>query len=277
MATGNPLLINARFRSCGGSRCVSAPEGCLGPSLINVLLCQPLTFSSSNVSTVVHFLVRYLFLNCLPIQCHLWNMKGEWVRKSCGKSKFNEWHSREGKQSTNGIINFRLKQLFCRRVKRWINEKVYACALNDKLIHHQIHCSLFRFRQKTRERNVKFIVEQQKKEKKAKARDDLIENIWRWNFSSLFASLSSVFIVHSSLHNCHWLTSQPSRSSRSRNSRDLLSKCLWFISVDFTYGCCCCCWMFWKSGSLELIWLTSAKTQPDDDRNRRFLLIFSSL
>jgi hypothetical protein len=50
------------------------------------------------------------------------------------------------------------------------------------------------------------------------ARDDLIENIWLWNFSLRLAystpspvviviiaqpSTVSVFLVHSSLHNCH--------------------------------------------------------------------------
>lgn len=37
--------------------------------------------------------------------------------------------------------------------------------------------------------------------RKPNARDDLIENIWQRNFSTISVS---VLLVHSSLHNCHW-------------------------------------------------------------------------
>ena len=57
-----------------------------------------LTFGTSNTSTVVHFLFRYFFFDCLPVKCHLWKVRTRtrrWVSGNlCGKFEFNLSHRR---------------------------------------------------------------------------------------------------------------------------------------------------------------------------------------
>lgn len=200
---------------CGGSRCVSAPESCLGPSLINVLLCQPLTFSPSNVSTVVHFLVRYLFLNCLPIQCHLWNMgdrkkEMERVRKSCGNSSLMS----DILEKANGIINIRLKQLFA---VVWNDELMKRCThvhwtTNWFITLHIVEFTfrVFRFHQKTmKKRKVQRWNNGRRKRRQKR------ETIWLktsgggiFLLCSLRSRLFSSFIVHYTIA-IDWLCSHP--------------------------------------------------------------------
>lgn len=70
----------------------------------------------------------------------------------------------------------------------------------------------------------------------------------------------TVFIVHSSLHNCHWLTLQSYRS-RSTNSRDQLRKCLWFIILSSSRWVCFK--NIWKSQSrYDMVNISEKKSIP---------------
>lgn len=66
----------------------------------------------------------------------------------------------------------------------------------------------------------------------------LMENIWRRNAFALRVFSVFSFIVHSSLHNCHWLTLQPSRSRTAEicwaNVDDLFGFC---AALCFEFGC----------------------------------------
>lgn len=143
--------------------------------------------------------------------------------------------SREG---TNGIINFRLDAIrdgfkgvrMC--IKRWINESIRA------------------------ER----VLSRARAERRGSTEgNQMRETIWLKTSGDgilFILSLSlSVFIVHSSLHNCHWLTLLllPSRSA------DLASKCLWFII--FLSDC------RWMSGSLRSRWLASSAVRDSLDNS----------
>lgn len=139
---------------------------------------------------------------------------------------------------------------------------MYACACNDKLIRQSYDEKLTNFPRRS--------WKTQQNRRKPNARDDLIENIWRWNFE--FSSLSFafvlcfhrlLFVVHSSLHNCHWLTfrrvvveSSHPEAQKQQQRRDLLSECLWFKNVFLVFECLEVAVCLWLSSS-------STSTAPD--------------
>lgn len=94
--------------------------------------------------------------------------------------------------------------------------------------------------------------------RKPNARDDLIENIWRWNFSFCvrFFSLFSSFIVHYTIA-IDWLCSHPEATGEIcwANVCDLY----FFIRSTFAF------WMsgrFVKAHVPRLIWITSTASEP---------------
>lgn len=118
--------------------------------------------------------------------------------------------------------------------------EVYACALNDELICRHLKAFLARKSSIFKDDLAKLRTpKQQQKEAKCARRFD-------WKHLAVEFSFS-VFIIHSSLHNCHWLTLQPSRSTAEKQQRSAQQ----MFMIYFVYSTSVS--NVWKSRGTKLI------------------------